>query len=232
MNQLHRLLLLQETDDEIQAKKQRLRDVLLAQKGNPALEQARLRYAAGQSALRDARARQKELELQLNQVVEKRRRSNDRLYSGKVKNPKELSDLQHEIEALGRRRGDLEDVLLELMIEVETAQEEDDGARAAAAAAESAWEQQKEALAREQDQLATRLNALIEQRQKTVAALDSQFLTAYDATRKKRGGVAVALIHDGLCQACGVRISSSKVSLAQSGSLARCGSCDRILVSR
>lgn len=232
MNQLHLLQRLQEIDDEIGAGKRRLREVLLAQKGNPALEEARSRRAVTEAALREGRSQQKGMEQQLNQVVDKRRRSSDRLYSGTVSNPKELSDLQNEIDALARRRSDLEDSLLELMIEVEAAQEADDVAGAELEEMEAAWAEQREALAGEQDRLAARLNALLEQRQKQAAAVDASFLSAYESTRQKRGGVAVAVVKDGLCQACGVRVSSSKVSLAHSGSLARCGSCDRIIVSR
>lgn len=232
MNQLHLLYHLQETDHEITAKKQRLREVLLAQKGNPALDQARQRRAESEEMLGDARARQKDLELQLAQIVDKRRRSSDRLYSGKVTNPKELSDLQHEIDSLARRRSDLEDEVLEAMLEAETAQEQDAAARDYLAEVEEEWAQQKEALAAEQDQLANRLNTLIEKRQQQAARIEPKFLTAYDSTRQKRGGVAMAVVQDGSCQVCSVRISSSKVSLAQTGALARCGSCDRILVIR
>ncbi len=232
MNQLHQLLHLQETDSEIQAKKQRLRDVLLGQKSNPTLQEAQQRRTVSENALRDARRRQVEMEQQLNQLVEKRRRSSDRLYSGKVSNPKELSDLQNEIEALGRRRSDLEDELLELMLEVEAAQQEDDEAGVHLETQEAAWARQKQALSQEQDELAGQLNKLIEKRQQYAGALEPKFLAAYDSTRQKRGGVAVATVQDGLCQACGVRVSSSKVSLANSGALARCGSCDRIIVTR
>ncbi|MEZ4515948.1 MAG: hypothetical protein R3C44_03590 [Chloroflexota bacterium] len=45
-----------------------------------------------------------------------RRQSEQRLYSGDVKNPKELTDLQHEIESLGRRRDTLETDVLEALM--------------------------------------------------------------------------------------------------------------------
>lgn len=230
MNQLHHLLKLQEIDDEIRSGKQRLREVLLAQKGNEALERARERRERSGEALAEVQRRQKALEFELAQVYDKRQRSSDRLYSGKVKNPKELADLQQEIESLARRRSDLEDDLLEVMMEAEGAQEEDDEAAAELAEVEGAWAEEKTALSEEQDALATRLNEVLAAREKQAGRVDQKHLTAYENTRQKRGGMAMAVVKDGLCQACGVRVSSSKVSAAQDGALMRCGSCDRILV--
>jgi len=230
MNPLHQLLQLQRTDEEIQAKKQRLREVLLAQKGNETLEQVRRRRQGSEETFRDAQSRQKALEFELAQLDDKRGRSSDRLYSGKVKNPKELADLQQEIESLGRRRSELEDELLDVMMESEVAQQEDEEARAALQEVEAGWEEKRVVLSAEQDELATRVNALLAKRQKQADALEPKLLAAYESTRSKRGGVAMAPVQSGMCQACGVRVSSNKVSAAQNGDLRRCGSCDRILV--
>lgn len=231
MNPLHQLNHLQQIDEEIGAKKQRLREVLQAQKGNEALEQARTRHERSSEALSEARAQQKELEFELGQVTTKRQRSEDRLYSGKVKNPKELEDLQRENESLGRRRDDLEEELLEAMMFVEGAQEEDEEADAQLEALTADWAQEKAALAREQEELATRLNDLLAQRKEQAARIDAKYLSAYEKTRSKRG-TGVAVVQDGMCTACGVRASAGKVRAAQGGELVRCGSCDRILVVR
>ncbi len=117
-------------------------------------------------------------------------------------------------------------------MEVESAQQEDDDALVRLEALEEKWGRQKEALSHEQDELATRLNTLIATRQQQVGRIDAKMLAAYDSTRQKRGGIAVAPVQGGQCQVCGVRVSSSKVSAAQNGALVRCGSCDRILVIR
>ena len=230
MSQLHSLLRLQEIDTEIREKKQRLREVLQAQKGNQGLIEARQRRERSGEALHEASGRQNALEFELSQITGKRRGSEQRLYSGEVQNPKELADLQHEIESLGRRRSGVEDELLEVMLEVESAQEEDDSAAGQLHELEAIWAQQQIALAREQDQLAARLNALLAARKEQAARLDQKHLAAYDSTAAKRGGVAVARVKDGLCQVCSVRASSSKVTAAHNGQLVRCGSCDRILV--
>lgn len=229
MNPLQQLYYLQEIDREIAGGKQRLREVLQAQKGNAALEQARAQHEQSSEALKEARARQKELEFELTQLTNKRKRSEDRLYSGKVINTKELEDLQREIESLGRRRDDLEDELLEAMMTVETAQEEDEETGSTLEALEDEWAEEKASLAQEQNEVATRLNELLAQRKEQAARIDDKFLTAYEKTRSKRG-TGVAVVQDGMCTACGVRASAGKVRSAQVGEMVRCGSCDRLLV--
>lgn len=229
MNSLHQLYHLQQTDQEIGAKKQRLREVLQAQKGNEALDRAREQHERSSEALSKARARQTDLELELGQVTNKRQRSEDRLYSGKVTNPKELEDLQREIESLGRRRDDLENEVLEAMMRVEGAQAEDEEKGAQLEALEADWEQEKAALAREQNELATRLNDLLAQREEQAGRIEAKFLMAYEKTRSKRG-TGMAVVKDMMCTSCGVRASSGKVRAARTGELVRCGSCDRILV--
>lgn len=229
MNPLQQLYYLQQTDNEIVSKKQRLREVLQAQKGNAELEQARAEHEQSSEALSDARVRQKELEFELAQVTTKRQRSEDRLYSGKVTNTKELEDLQREIDSLDRRRDDLEDELLEAMMAVESAQEEDAETGSSLQALEEEWQEEKAALAEEQDELATRLNELLARRKEQAERVNGKFLTAYENTRSKRG-TGVALLQDGMCSACGVRASAGKVRSAQVGEMVRCGSCDRLLV--
>lgn len=230
MNQLHQLLKLQEIDHDIRAGKDRLREVLQAQKSNEKLEEARAQRTKSQETLQEAQRQQKALEFELNQVTSKRKRSSDRLYSGKVTNPKELEDLQLEVESLDRRRNELEDELLEAMFATESAQEEDDEVDAVVESLEAQWAEKKAKLADEQDQLARQLNELIAAREQQASRIGQKMLAAYEETRQKRGGVGVAVVLGGLCQSCGVRVSSNKVSAAQSGTVVRCGSCDRILV--
>jgi predicted nucleic acid-binding Zn-ribbon protein len=116
------------------------------------------------------------------------------------------------------------------MLEVESAEEENQEAAARLQEEQERWQEQKSALSEEQDQLASRLNALLATRQEQASRLDQKHLSAYESTRSKRGGIAVAVVKDGTCQVCGVRVSSSKIHAAQEGALMRCGSCDRLLV--
>ena len=229
MSQTHLLYRLQQIDSDIQTRKRRLQEVLQAQKGDPALEAARARHAEAETALEQARNRQRELELELSSLNEKIKRSERRLYSGKVGNPKELSDLQQEIASLNRRKEALEDSILEAMLATEAAAEEQEVAAAQRAERARTWEVELASLREEQDELAQALNALIDGRQEQAGRLDSHTLSIYEATARSRGGKAVAGLKGDLCQACGVRLPASKARAVQGGEIIHCSSCGRIL---
>lgn len=230
MSQLHLLYRLQQIDDEIRAKKQRLREVLNAQKKNGELVAARASKKKSDSRLQKARNRQKDLELELGSVSDKARRTEERLYSGKVQNTKELRDLQEGVASLGRRRSVLEDEILDVMMVVEEVEAENEEVSAELAEIEAEWEQTVAGLQEEQNELAVRVNQLLEQRQEQVGKIEQPLLTSYRAVGERRRGIAVAAVKDGLCEVCGVRISANKVQAARMGEVVDCGSCGRILV--
>ena len=229
MSQLQQLYRLQQIDNEIREKKQRLREVMRLLKDDAELAAARRHKEQTEQALQKVQGRQKELELQLGSVNEEARRSEDRLYSGEVTNPKELSDLQQKIASLGRRRETLEDQILEMMMAVEEAQEVDDAAGERLREAEAEWEARRERLTQEQDKLAEEAGRLLQEREKQVARIDDKMMAAYEDTASRRGGVAVAALVQQVCQACTVRVSATKARAAQAGELVYCSSCRRIL---
>ena len=118
MSQVDLLYRLQQTENEVREDKKRLAEVIRLQSDNVELVKARKRIESKESDLSGLRVRQTDLNLELDGLSTKAKRSEDRLYSGLVTNPKELEDLQHEIESLGRRVAIQEDEVLEAMIAV------------------------------------------------------------------------------------------------------------------
>lgn len=232
MSQIDLLYQLQQIDDELRAGNRRLQEVLQELQGSEKVQQARRWYETSSAQLRQARSRQKDLELEFGSVTDKLKRSERRLYSGDVRNPKELTDLQQEVAALSRRGGGLEDELLAAMMAAEEAQADCSGAEAQLQEAEQLWQERQAALAAERDRLQTHLRAGLARREKLVERIDRAALAAYDNVSRRRSHPAVALIQDGLCQACGVRASGDIVRGARAGELVYCGSCGRILLFR
>ena len=116
----------------------------------------------------------------------------DRLYSGAVKVPKELTDLQHEVEALGRRRAALEDEELKVMMAVDERQ-----AISAKAAAEverlaGEFNASVATLKVEQQNLGVHLSKLIEKRGRQAALAQPALLKSYDQLIQEKRGLAVA----------------------------------------
>jgi len=229
MSQLQQLYRLQQIDNEIREKKQRLREVMRALKDDEAFRAALRQKEQTAEALHKVQGQQKELELQLGSVNEEARRSEDRLYSGEVTNPKELSDLQQKIASLGRRKEALEDQILEMMLAVEEAEEVDQAAAERLQEAEAEWQARRERLAEEQDTLAEAAGQLLQQREEQATRIDDKMLAIYEDTAGRRGGVAVAALVQQVCQACTVRVSATKARAAQTGELVYCSSCGRIL---
>lgn len=229
MSQVHQLYKLQQIDSEIAEKKKRLGEVLQLQKGDPKLNRARVELENATSTLHTLQAQHKDKTLELNTLNNKAKDSENRLYSGKVTNPKELSDLQNEIAGLGRRRDGLEEEILELMLGIEDAEAAKEAAETAVAKLESNWEQQAGSLKTEQNELALRLHKLIEQRKEHLTTVQPAALREYDELYKKKGGVAVAKMRVNKCLSCQITSSDQKVRQAKSGQIAHCGGCGRII---
>jgi predicted nucleic acid-binding Zn-ribbon protein len=229
MSQAKVLYDLQQIDDQLRAGKQRLSEVLRAQKESDALSNARRRDATAAAKLQQWQTRHTDLRLELGSVNEKAKRSEERLYSGNVKNPKELNDLQREIEALGRRRATLEDDVLEALIMVEESELEKTAAAESLAAIESDWQAKQSDLKREQNELALRLSQMMARRERQAHLADARLLAEYDSLAKKKNGSAVAGLMHNTCLGCRLTIPAHKVKDAHEGKLVYCDNCGRIL---
>ncbi|MFN2137899.1 MAG: zinc ribbon domain-containing protein [Candidatus Promineifilaceae bacterium] len=229
MSQVQQLYRLQQYDSEIDAKKRRLSEVIRLQHETEELRSARRRADAAQTEVTTWQTTQKDLNLELGGVNDKAKRSNQRLYSGKVTKPKELEDLQHEVEALGRRRAALEDEVLEAMIMLEDAQEESTAATASLEEIAGAWSAVQAELKAEQDELALALHGLIGQREAYKARLDPKAVANYEAIRGRANGLAVVKLVNNSCGGCHVTVSVNTALRAERGESVTCNGCGRLL---
>jgi predicted nucleic acid-binding Zn-ribbon protein len=230
MSQVQQLYRLQQYDTEITQKKRRLSEVLHLQRESEELLAARSRFALASEAVAKCTAAQTDLNLELGSVNEKARRSENRLYSGQVTNPKELEDLQNEVNALGRRRSVLEDEVLDAMIMLEDAQDELNSAQDHLGEIEEAWEQSQTALKTEQNELAIALHRLLAEREEQKNRIDAAALKQYEAIRKRANGLAVVPFVNNACTGCHVTVSANKALQVQRGERVTCTGCGRILI--
>jgi predicted nucleic acid-binding Zn-ribbon protein len=230
MSQVRQLYNLQQIDTEIRQKKQRLGEVIQLQRETEELLAARQRAQLAGEELQTWQTRQKELDLELGSLTSEARRTDQRLYSGNVKNPKELEDLQNKVQELGRRRAALEDEILEAMIMIEEGQEEKDSADQSLADVQTAWKKSQESLQQEQNKLALRLHELMAARQKKIVLIEKPLLVQYEQLRSHKGdGVAVAGLVDNRCAGCHLTVSAVKVTRVERGEIVTCGGCGRML---
>jgi predicted nucleic acid-binding Zn-ribbon protein len=230
MSQVHQLYRLQQYDTEIFQKKRRLAEVVQLQRETEALIAARQRFALASEAVTKWTTTQTDLNLELGSVNDKARRSENRLYSGQVTNPKELEDLQHEVEALGRRRGVLEDEVLDAMIMLEDAQAELESAQKSLEEIEAGWVKSQASLKAEQNELAVGLHKLMVEREAQKERIDPKALDQYETIRARKNGLAVVPFVNNACTGCHVTVSASMALQVERGERVTCNGCGRILV--
>ena len=230
MSKAETLYRLQTIDLETDERSRRLKEVKAILKGNEELERARQALQGGEKKLSQQRAKLRDQELEMRSLANKIASVEDRLYSGHIKNPKELANRQDEVQYLKRRKGELEDQVLETMIEVEDSEANVAEQRKRLARLEEEWQETQARLSAEQGELVNRLSQLKAKRAKLQKTIEAGDLALYEDLRRRRYGQAVALLEGELCQACRVTLPTSKVRQARQGEeLTFCGSCERIL---
>jgi len=185
-----------------------------------------------EAALSALRKQLRALELEVSGLNDKLRKNQERLYGGKVRNPKELSSLQEEASALRRRRSELEDEELTLMIGIEEEEAELAERQARLRQIESGWRADQQILAAEKEDLELRLAELEDLRSAIRARLGAGDLSNYDDLRQRFGGIAVVILRRGICQTCGVDVPTSVARAVERGEgMHYCPVCNRLLVS-
>ncbi|MGH2767350.1 MAG: zinc ribbon domain-containing protein [Actinomycetota bacterium] len=175
--------------------------------------------------------RQRRLENNIEMIYAKIRSEEERLYSGRVANPRELADLQREIESLKRRVSGLEDSDLEVMEELDVAERRLRDLQAEVEGARSTLGEARQRCARAAAEIEAALEASRAEREAWRPKLDSSLLSLYDELRASKGGVGVAAMMDGVCQGCHMRLPAQEYERARTAQgVVRCDDCRRILV--
>jgi len=174
---------------------------------------------------------QRGVESQLQDLDAKIEPLEKKLYGGAVRNPKELTDLQKDVDLLKRRRGALDEQGLSLMERADETLRALEEARHRAAELEQSWAQDVADLKARQLRAQREMTQLDEERQRRTATMDGSMLGLYEALRPKKAGRAVARIERGACQGCRLSLPTHVVQRARSASApVQCPSCERILV--
>lgn len=233
MSQAEALYRLQEVDLDTAQTRRRLQEIAAALTDSSAVQAAQAQAEAARQALLPLRQRSRSLDLETQSNVEKTRTADERLYSGAVKNPKEMQDLQQEIDSLKKWRGELETQLLETIFATEEAEAALGEAEAALAQAAAAWENAHRGLLAEQADLKSRLEHNRQRRERALSELTPESLRIYDTLKAKKHNQPIALMQGATCGICGVAQNMAVEREARQGfQLAYCTNCGRVLVPR
>jgi predicted nucleic acid-binding Zn-ribbon protein len=220
---------LQEIDDEAASLEAALADLDARLAASAPLQAAEEAFAAADARYQQLRRSQRELEASIADLNARIQPEERRLYDGSVRNPKELTAIQHELELLQAQRSQLEDRLLEVMEQFEEATAARAGAETRLAEARAVRAEELEHLHRRREELAARLAEARSRREALAATIPPPQLRLYDEIRRRRGQ-AVARIQGSSCTGCRVTIPESVRRKAfDPASLAQCPNCERIL---
>ncbi|WP_405558885.1 zinc ribbon domain-containing protein [Streptomyces sp. NBC_01171] len=197
------------------------------------LVQLRDLLVAAQTEESDCAREQTKAEQDVDQVRRRATRDQQRLDSGAVTSPKDLTGLQHEIASLAKRQGDLEDVVLEVMERREAAQarvaELTERVASVQAKADDATARRDAAFRELDDETA----AVTKEREVVSASVPADLLKLYDRLRAQGGGVGAAKLYARTCQGCRQELAITELSeirAAARDAVVRCENCHRILV--
>jgi predicted nucleic acid-binding Zn-ribbon protein len=231
MSQAEALYHLQEIELRIMRAQKRLLDIAAALEDDEAVKAAQDKVNAAEEALRPLRARVNDLELEIQSNVEKAKATEDRLYSGTVKNPKELQDMQQEIAALKNWHGELENRLLEAMVDVEEAEAHLATAEEQLASVTARWESEHRDLLDEQTQLETQGAGDEQQREKALQRVTPESLKTFTAMKPRKANQPVAVMNGRTCGVCGIQQTRAiEQEVRRGADLVCCEGCGRILV--
>jgi len=169
-------------------------------------------------------------ELELRALEEKRKRFQDQLYGGAIRNPRQLSDLQEEVAMLSREIRKVEDRMLELMEMLEDR-------RAQIHAREAGLKERQERLQAVRSKYETtggrlrqEIAELEAQRGGLAAQVSADLLKRYEQIRTRQGDPALVRVTGNMCPGCRITLPSELLKALQAGRPnLSCESCRRLL---
>jgi uncharacterized protein len=230
MNQAFHLYRLQQIDTQIDQVMSSLTEIEKLLSGDETIKDARRALDEATKLLHQDQQALKNLEYAVKEQQIKIAQCESSLYGGKIRNPKELQDIQKEITSVKKYLSTLEDQQLDAMMTVEekesqvkTANDNLNQALASFAEKSSGWSGQKSLLLHQRE----RLNS---ERTTATPPISADFMKLYENIRKRKSGVAVTTAHEGSCSVCGASIRPMELQLARNiQDVVYCTSCGRIL---
>jgi predicted nucleic acid-binding Zn-ribbon protein len=172
-------------------------------------------------------------ESDVDAVRQRAARDRTRMDTGAVTSAKELESLQHEVDSLARRQGDLEEIELEVMERLDEAQSRLSELRTRA----SVLADELSTVEARRDEQLTGIAKDVEfasgQRADTVSGVPADLLALYEKLRADHDGVGAAALGKRRCEGCRLELNATdlgRIRTAEPDEVLRCEECRRILV--
>jgi len=228
MSIAQKLYQLQEIELEIESEEKALSQCLGRLGGSEVVNRVKSRLQSARQQLEGLEQQQHSAEWQIEDIEAKLTAVKEKLYSGRVINPKELASLQQEERSLEVQHDRLEEKALETMEQVEVATADLVALNNELGELEDEWRNQQQELLAEIEKLKKSISELKEKRELALSGIDAGTIDYYNQLKKQKGW-AVAKIEQGTCCSCRISLSTAELQRARGNQLVECNSCRRIL---
>ena len=181
----------------------------------------------------DLEVERAKVDADVESVRARQTRDQQRIDQGLIANPKDLQHMQAELESLQRRITSLEDQELEVMEQLEEAQNALTRLAEQAEAAQVRLTDVTAARTHKTGAIDNELAGVEAERAPLVADLPADLLALYDRLRAAKGGVGAAELRARECGGCRLSIDAAELGViraAAEADVVRCEECQRILV--
>ncbi|MEN3002313.1 MAG: hypothetical protein ABDI19_10815 [Armatimonadota bacterium] len=169
-------------------------------------------------------------ELQVRMVDEKLREAERELYSGRIKNPKELEALEKDIAYIKKRRSEMDVRLLEMWEKMESLRAAINQSEQRMVEVEQRYEAYREEYHQRKTALETEISFHERQREELAHQIDPEALARYELIRQRLGPIAIALVINRACDFCHTVLTPYLLKQLEQGTeLITCESCARLL---
>lgn len=229
--QLAALYALQKVDSGIDTLKRKFTALDKGETEKAAYDAATAAFKEMDQALHGVDGMLTDTKLERQAVEEKRAAEEKKLYSGTVRNPKELTAMQEEVEMLARQRERLDEKTILLMDEVETAKKHQAEAKQKLSEAKEALRAKLTVAQAAADEMAQMAKKLTAYRTEAVKPIQAPLLKRYEDSRKMNHGIGIAAIIDGnACGGCRMGLPSQVITKVKQGrEIETCPNCGRIV---
>lgn len=229
MSDLQSLFRLQELDLQIEAHNALLQEIAAALGETGDMVTAQSQVNSLREMLHDQEQRMRELEWDVDTISRQVTDEESKMYGGKVKNPKELQDLQKDVGQRQERRRKIEERELEIMADVDQTQAELQRAQEELRNLRSLWDENQRNLAERQSATTGALDAFRIKRAQLTASITPSSISAYEKLRREKRGRAVSKVERSTCLACRITLPMGLIGRIRGRDFAYCPSCGRIL---
>lgn len=171
-------------------------------------------------------------EIDVEQVVSRIEKDEKRLASG-TGTPKELEQIQHELGTLAKRRSELEEVELEIMVRVDDVSKRITDLQKQLASFEAELAKVQSELEIEVRNLDSAKQSSLTAREALALQIDKELLALYEKIRSSSDGLGAAQLVGDSCGGCHLKLNAAEMEKIKSLSddeVVRCEECRRILI--